>query len=57
MFLLVDWKCFYFVELFLDGRSSEVFLLKRGLINVDQLKMDQLRLREGWLQKYKNFRN
>ena len=57
MFLLVDWKCFYFVELFLDGRSSEVFLWKRGLINVDQLKMDQLRLREGWLQKYKNSRD
>ena len=57
MFLLVGWKCFYFVELFLDGLSSGVFLLKRGLINVDQLKMDQLRLREGWLQKYKNSRD
>ena len=49
MFLLVGWKCFYFVELFLDGLSSGVFLLKRGSINVDQLKMDQC---EGWLQKY-----
>ena len=45
MFLLVGWKCFYFVELFLDGPSSGVFLLKRGLINVDQLKMDQLQPR------------
>ena len=45
MFLLEVWKCFYFVELFLDGPSSGVFLLKRGLINVDQFKMDQLQPR------------
>lgn len=45
MFSLVDWKCFYFVELFLDGPSSGVFLLKRGLINVDQFKMDQFQPR------------